>query len=36
MLNSLRRRDRFLYPQYLFNQWMECHQTCMDISLGQA
>ena len=25
-----------LYKQYLLNRGMECHQTCMDISLGQA
>ena len=38
LLNFLRRRrrDRFFYVWYLLNQWMECHQTCMDISLGHA
>ena len=37
-LNFLRgrRRDRFLYARYVLNQWMECHQTCMDLSLGQT
>ena len=28
--------DKFLYPRYLLNQLMEFHETCMDISLGQA
>ena len=31
-----RQRDRFLNARYLLNQWMICHQTCMDILLGQA
>ena len=31
-----RRRDIFLYARYLFNQWLEFHQTCMNISLRQA
>ena len=29
-------RDSFLHAQYLLNQWMELHQTCMDTSLGQV
>ena len=40
LLNFLRQRrcqrGRFLYPGYLLNQCMECHQTCMDILFGQA
>ena len=31
-----RRQDRFLHARYLLNQLMECHQTCMELSLGQA
>ena len=31
-----RRRYRFLYAIYLLNEWLECHQTWMDISLRQA